>query len=253
MKTMLKPMLLIAATLAAAVCIVFWSALFWIKSNHGLQWVQSRVNTVIPGKIAIESHRLSLLQPGLDLYGVALHDPQGLALAGLAHLSVELDWRALWRREIRIKRLLLQGPWTDLAVDEAAGINLMNALVSPAREKETEAPTPEGTGFPFNIVCESIQLTDGRFTFTPSDDATHLEATGLALSAQGNLMARSASLELTVGSLRFSSPGIRPEPARIVLKAHLNGDQLSVPSLMSPPARPGCGYLVRRTVCTRHP
>ena len=68
MKTLLKPMLLIAATLAAAVCIVFWSALFWIKSNHGLQWVQSRVNTVIPGKIAIESHRLSLLQPGLDLY-----------------------------------------------------------------------------------------------------------------------------------------------------------------------------------------
>ena len=231
MKTMLKPMLLIAATLAAAVCIVFWSALFWIKSNHGLQWVQSRVNTVIPGKIAIESHRLSLLQPSLDLYGVALHDPQGLALAGLAHLSVELDWWALWRREIRIKRLLLQGPWTDLAVDEAAGINMMNALVSPAREKETEAPTPEGTGFPFNIVCESIQLTDGRFTFTPSDDAMRLEATGLALSAQGNLMARSGSLELAVGSLRFSSPGIRPEPAHIVFKANLNGDKLSVTAL----------------------
>ncbi len=231
MKTMLKPMLLIAATLAAAVCIVFWSALFWIKSNHGLQWVQSRVNTVIPGKIAIESHRLSLLQPGLDLYGVVLHDPQGLALVGLAHLSVELDWRALWRREIRIKRLLLQGPWTDLAVDEAAGINLMNALVSPAREKETEAPTPEGTGFPFNIVCESIQLTDGRFRFTPSDDTTHLEATGIVLSANGNLMARSGNLELVIGSLRFSSADIRPEPARIVLRAHLNGDQLSVPEL----------------------
>ena len=231
MKKMLKPMLLIAATLAAVVCIVFWSALFWIKSNHGLQWVQSRINTVIPGKITIESHRLSLLRPGLDLYGVALHDPQGLALAGLAHLSVELDWRAVWRREIRIKRLLLQGPWTDLAVDKTAGINLMNALVSPAQDKETEAPTPEGTGFPFNIVCESIQLTDGRFTFTPSDDTTHLEATGLALSAKGDLMARSASLELTVGSLRFSSTGINPEPARIVLKAHLNGDQLSVPEL----------------------
>ncbi len=231
MKKMLKPMLLIAATLAAVVCIVFLSALFWIKSNHGLQWVQSRINTVIPGKITIESHRLSLLRPGLDLYGVALQDPQGLALAGLAHLSVQLDWRALWRREIRIERILLQGPWTDLALDEAVGVNLMTALVEPAQAKETEAPPPERTEMPFNIVFESIQLSDGRFTFTPSDDAMRLEATGLALSAQGNLMARSGSLELAAGSLRFSSPGIRPEPARIVLKADLNGDKLSLTAL----------------------
>lgn len=231
MKKMLKPMLLIAATLAAVVGIVLSSALFWIKSNHGLQWVQSRINTVIPGKITIETHRLSLLRPSLDLYGVALQDPQGIALAGLAHLSVQLDWRPLWRREIRIERVLLQGPWTDLALDEAAGINLMTALASPAQAKETEAPPPDGTGLPFNIVCESIQLTDGRFTFTPSDDTTHLEAIGLALSAKGNLTARSGSLELAVGSLRFSSAGIRPEPARIALKAHLNGDRLSVPVL----------------------
>ncbi|WP_372684004.1 hypothetical protein, partial [Desulfosarcina sp.] len=159
MKTMLKPMLLTAATLAAAVCIVFCFTLFWVKSNHGLQWVQSRINAEIPGRITIETHRLSLLGPGLDLYGIALHDPKGLTLAGLSHLSVELDWRALWRREIRINRVLLQDPWTDLAVDEAAGINLIAALVPPAREKETEAPTPDGPGLPFNIVCESIQLT----------------------------------------------------------------------------------------------
>ncbi|MEE4112581.1 MAG: hypothetical protein V2I40_07170, partial [Desulfobacteraceae bacterium] len=231
MKKMLKPMLLIAATLAAAVCIVFWSALFWIKSNHGLQWVQSRINTAIPGEITIESHRLSLLKPGLDLYGVTLRDPQGLALAGFTHLSVQLDWQALWRREIRIERILLQGPWTDLALHEAVGVNLMTALVAPAQEKKTDAPTPGHTEFPFNIVLESIQLTDGRFTFTPSDDAMRLEATGLALSAQGNLMARSGSLELAVGSLRFSSPVIRPEPARVVLKAHLKGDTLSVTAL----------------------
>ena len=231
MKSMLKPMLLIAATLAAAVGIVFCSALFWIKSNHGLQWVQSRINTEIPGKITIETHRLSLLGPNLDLYGVALHDPQGLALAGFTHLSVELDWRALWQREIRIKRVLLQGPWTDLALDEAAGINLMTALVPPAREKETEASTPEDRGLPFNVVCESIRLIDGRITFTPSDDTTHLEATGLALSAKGDLMARSGSLELAVDRLRFNSAGIRPEPARIILKAHLDGDKLNVPLL----------------------
>ena len=231
MKPMIKPMLLTIAALVATVGIVLCSVLFWISSDHGLEWVQSRINTAIPGSITVERHRLSLRKPSLDLYGVVLQDPQGLALAGFAHLSVQLDWRALWRREIRIERILLQGPWTDLALDETAGVNLMTALVEPAQEKAAEAPTPERTELPFNIVCESIQITDGRFSFTPSNDAMRLEATGLELSAQGNLMARSGSLELAADSLRISSPGIRPEPARIVLKAKLNGDKLSVTAL----------------------
>jgi translocation and assembly module TamB len=231
MKTMRKPILLIAVTLAAAVCIVLLSTLFWIKSNHGLQWVQSRINTTIPGKITIEAHRLSLLGPSLDLYGVSLHDPQGLALAGFTHLSVGLDWWALWRREIRLESILLQDPWTDLAVDEAAGLNLMTALMPPAEQKKPVTTTPDSDGLPFNIVCESIQLTDGRFTFTPSDDTIRLEATGITLGADGNLMARSGNLELVVDSVRFSSDATRPQPARITLKARLDGDELRISAL----------------------
>ncbi|MBC2742643.1 MAG: translocation/assembly module TamB domain-containing protein [Desulfosarcina sp.] len=228
MKTMMKPMLLMAAALVVVVFIVFCTILFWIKSNHGLQWVQSRVNTAIPGTITIERHRLSLLRPSLGLYGVVLHDPQGLALAGFTHLAVRLDWWALWRRELRLEHILLQAPWADLTVHEAPGLNLMTALVPLAREKEADAPPPDDAGLPFNIVFKSIQLTDGRFTFTPLDDTTRLETTGITLSADGNLMARSGSLDLDLASVRFSTPGIHPEPARIALKARLNGDKLNV-------------------------
>ncbi|MCB2146726.1 MAG: translocation/assembly module TamB domain-containing protein [Deltaproteobacteria bacterium] len=231
MKPMLKSTLLVAATLVAAVGIVFCGALFWIKSNQGLQWVQSRINTAIPGQVTAEKLGLSLVRPGLDLYGVVLHDSRGLSLAGFTHLSVGLDWKSLWKREIRLNRLLLQGPWADLAMDAATGLNLMTALMPVARQKEADAPATDSTGLPFNIVFESVRLTDGRFTFTPSDATMRLEATGLALFAAGNLMARSGNLELAVDSFRFNSAGIRPEPARIVLKAHLDGDKLSVSTL----------------------
>ncbi|MGD8701780.1 MAG: AsmA family protein, partial [Desulfosarcina sp.] len=231
MKKMLKPMLLIAATLAAAVCIVFWSALFWIRSNHGLDWVQSRINASIPGKISIETHRLSLLGPGLDLYGVALQDPQGLALAGFAHLSVNLDGWALWRRQIRLESILLRGPWAKLEIDAATGVNLITALIAPAEQKKPQTTTSESTGLPFDIVFESIQLTDGRFTYTPSDNTTRLEATGITLAAAGDLMDRSGSLVLELASVRFSGTSIRPEPVRIALKARLDGDELRVSTL----------------------
>ena len=231
MNPMLKSTLLIAATLVAAVCMVFCGILFWVKSSHGLQWVQSRVNTAIPGQITAEKLGLSLVHPRLDLYGVVLYDSRGLSLAGFSHLSVGLDWGSLWRREIRLNRIRLQGPWAELAMDEATGLNLITALMPVAHEKETDAPAADSTGLPFNIIFESVQLTDGRFSFIPSDDTMRLEATGLTLSAEGNLMARSGNLELAVDSFRFNSAGIRPEPARIVLKAHLDGDKLIVSTL----------------------
>lgn len=228
MKTMMKPMLLSAAALAAALSIVFCGALFWIKSTVGLQWVQARINTAIPGVITIERHRLSLLDPSLDLYGVILHDPEGHLLAGFTHFSVRLDGWALWRRELRLKAILIDGPWADLALRETSGLNLMTALVPPAQKKEAEAPTPDGTGLPFNIVFESIQLTNGRVTFRPPDDTLHLQTTGITLSAAGDLMARSGRLDLALASVRFNSTGIHPEAASLILKASLDGDKLNL-------------------------
>ncbi len=231
MKTMRKTMLLIAATLVAAVCIVCLSGLFWIKSGHGRRWVQSRINTVIPGEISIETHRLSLFGPGLELDGVVLHDPQGLALAGFGHLAVEFGAWALWRREIRVSSIRLQDPWVNLHVDQATGVNLVTALIPPAEQAQPETTTSERAGLPFNIVFESIQLTDGRFAFGPADNTTHLKATGISLAADGNFMSRTANLELTADSVRFSSTGVQPQPARITLKAHLRNDALRVTGL----------------------
>lgn len=231
MKTIRKPMLLMAAALVAVVVVVFCSALVWIKSSQGLHWLQARINRSIPGKITVEKHRLSLVRPRLDLYRVVLHDSAGVALAGFDHLSMELDGWSLWRREIRLEHILLQAPWADLTVDETAGVNLIAALVPPAPAKETEAPAPDSAGLPFNVIFESTQLNDGRFTFRSSDPAMHLEVNRLTLSADGNLMARSGNLELAADSVRFSSADIHPVPARIVLKAHLNGDKLNLPAL----------------------
>jgi autotransporter translocation and assembly factor TamB len=231
MKPTLKPVLRIVAALLAVVFMMVCGMLFWLQSRPGRQWVQARINTAIPGKITIETYRLSLLKPGLDLYGVVLHDPRGHALAGFDRLSVVLDGLALWDREIRLKTVWLGSPWVELASHESNGLNLMAALAPPARKKEPQAPTPERAGLPVNIVFESIQLVDGRFGFRTSDDTTRVEATGITLRADGDLMDRSGNLALTIAEVRFNGAGIHPQPARIGLKARLDGDKLSVPAL----------------------
>lgn len=226
MKNIYKLLLLVVTGLLVVVGIVLFSGLFWIQSNHGLQWVQSRINAEIPGKITIESLHLSLLQPNLNLNGVVVKDPLGMVLAGFGHFSVGLDWQGLLQREIRLNHILLRDPWVDLVVDKDAGVNLVTALVPPAEEKKTEPAKTDSGELPFTVVVDSIQLINGRFTFLPADDAMHLEATGLNIFGDGDFKAQSAHLELNCMSVRFKTGDIHPESASINVKARLNGDTL---------------------------
>jgi translocation and assembly module TamB len=74
-------------------------------------------------------------------------------------------------------------------------------------------------------------VTDGRVSVRPSDDTLRLETAGINLSAAGNLLDQSAILDLEIARVLFTSAGVHPQPARIVLKARLEGDTLALPAI----------------------
>ena len=230
MRARIRPILCIAAVLLTVAGILVCASLIWIQSNWALEWVQSRINPLIPGTLTIEGHRLSPLKAALEIHGVELLDPHGAALAGFARFYAQLDWRALLKREIRLSAVQLDRPWADLRVDESGGLNLLTAVVPPGREAQTGAVSEKDSP-PFNVVLESFHLNEGRFTLTPADPATRLEINGIALAADGDLQTRRGSLHLTLAEIHFSSANIRPQPTRIVLEAHLDGDHLHLPQL----------------------
>ena len=228
MKKIYKYILSSVAILVVVAGLVLGGGFFWIQSNHGLQWLQSQINTRIPGQITVADFNLSLLHPGLSVNGVVLKDPQGHKLAGFSRFSVGLDWQGLWQRELRVNHLVLREPWADVVANKEATINLMTALVPSDQETTPEPPQPGSVALPFNIVFNSIQLTNGRFTFSPADDTMHLAATGLNVSGAGNFKNQSGNLEVSLKDVLFSSGDMHPLPAEIVLKAQLAGGKLSV-------------------------
>jgi len=228
MKTLRKYLIYAVAAIVATVCIVFAGALIWINTNHALSLMQTRINALIPGEIAVERHELSLLTPGIELHGVSVLDPQGTVLAGAEQLSVALSWRPIFHKEIRIARVLLSQPWADLAVHESEGLNLIRVFVPASGPKENDAPKSHGSGFPFNIVCKNARIIDGRLSYVTPDTGLRLHAFGIAASAEGDLARQHATLDLQAGGLRFSGAGIQIEPAHIDLKSRLDGDRLAV-------------------------
>ena len=220
-----------AIILIAIIFIGFFGILTWVKSTHGLQWVQSRINTTIPGRIHFKSHRLSLFFPQLDLYEAVLYDSRNKPLAGFSRFHVRINVLALLKKELRIENISLESPWTDLAIQENGELNLMAALSSSHKKQEEGNLPHDGFLPPFNLVFSSISLTDGRATFKQGNENQHLEALGITLSSNGNLMAQSGKLDLEIPHIQFISSGIHPEPVNIKLRANLEDGHLSIPTL----------------------
>jgi autotransporter translocation and assembly factor TamB len=231
MRSLLKPILLTVAALAAVLVILLCAGLIWVNSGQALALLQARINAAIPGSISVARHRLALLTPALDLYDVAIRDPEGRALAGFDRFSVALGWPDLLQGEIRIRDLLLAAPWADLEVRAPHGLNLAAALTPDPQPVLDEPRRSQSAGLPFNIVAEKIRLTDGRLAFVSSDARIELETAGIDITAAGNAAAQSASLEMTADDVRFVAAGIRPLPARIRLQARLDGSRLEIPAL----------------------
>ena len=231
MPTATKTILLAAAALAAVMLIVFGGIHIWINSDGGRAWIETQVNRRIPGSIQIRDLRLSLLTPSVELVDASLHDTDNVALAGVNSLLVELDWWPLWRGEVRVTRLILQEPWADLVIDEASGLNLMAAIVTPGRQVETSPSDARSAEFDVNVVAEAIRLIDGRLSFIPADAASRITVNGITIIADGNLTARTASLDLRAADLQLTAPAIQPISARIALQARLTGNQLNVKTL----------------------
>lgn len=228
MKKFFKYILIAVATLMVVAGVVLCSGFFWLQSDRGLQWLQSRINTQIPGELTIAGFKLSLLQPELRLEGVVLKDSEGLGQGGFSRFSVGLSWQGLLAREVRVKHIQLQDPWADISLASDGTVNLVAALVPPGPEKAPEPAEAESAGLPFNIVVDSVQLTNGRFTFVRADDAIHLETSGLNIVGNGNFKSKSGKLEISVDDVRLRSGDIHPLPAAILLKAQLNGEKLTI-------------------------
>ncbi|WP_419660590.1 conserved uncharacterized protein, DUF490 [Desulfosarcina variabilis str. Montpellier] len=230
MKSKHPPMLILAAIVVAGLTIVCCGMLIWIQSSPGITWLQSRINAAIPGSVAIDGCRLSILRPRLELNGVILYDLSGTPVAGFDNLLVTLRWLPLLQREIHLEDVRLKTPWADLLLDKTSGLNLVSAVVAPGKEEPDSSPPTDLDDLPVNFVCRSFQLIGGRLSFKLPDDNMQAHADGITLSANGDLKAKQAGLDLDVSRARYQDKTIQPPGAQITLKARLNGDKLHLPT-----------------------
>lgn len=106
------------------------------------------------------TYRIQPLQPGIDPLGSApgrREEPQ-LAFRRL-YANLQLD--SLWKRQLHLADVELEGPHTELLFDEKGQLNLASLFRIPP----SESPEPEQPSDPFPLRIDRIQLAEGSLHF----------------------------------------------------------------------------------------
>jgi hypothetical protein len=137
-------------------------------------WVQPRLAAVVNRDVEIGEARVRLVPFEVQLRGVEVSDPTGMAptLARVGSLGLRIEMIPLLRREVRVGRVTLESPELDLRVGSDGTSNFGDLSPEP-RE------TPVDGDAPFSLELRNLRIEGGRFRYASQVDSTTVEVTDL--------------------------------------------------------------------------
>ena len=205
MTSVLKKLFVGIGVLVCLLVLLLVTAVFLLKTKTVQNLAMDSVNGMIPGEIFFEEFRFSLIKGELEFRDVRLQGPEHEPLASLDRLFVDLSWTALLGSELKASSIELDKPWVRMQIDGKGAFNLVRAFTTgeAAPEEPDEEPEQGGGGFPFNIVAESLGISQGFVSFesVPMGLKTELEGIGLSGSADLEKMNGKLALKADKGKL----------------------------------------------------
>jgi len=119
---------------------------------------------------------------GMRLQDVSVADPTGLApmLASVESVEFQVDLIPLFRKQIRIRRLVINTPVANLRVAADGHTNFGDFSAEQSQGAPDEEP---GAAEAFSLVLRGIQITGGRLSLINEEDSTTANMGDLQLRA----------------------------------------------------------------------
>ncbi len=202
-----KALLITVLCTITGVIFIVTAALFYLQTKSARNLITSTVNQNIPGEIDFDRIGFSIFQGRFELKGVSLKDPEKQRIASFDRLFIDLAWRAVVHKEIRISAITLDGPEVKLIVNRNGELNLMQAFPKPKAKGPKKAPEKPAPGqFPFRIVLDSVQINEGSFKFDDFRKDVHAEVGSFNLASSFQYPDITGDLEFNVRSASFQNP-----------------------------------------------
>jgi AsmA protein len=145
--------------------------------------VEPRLETALARDVEVGRVEVGLFPLGVRLRDVSVADPTGLApvLAQVESVDFRVALLPLFRREVRVARLVLENPLADLRVDADGRSNFGDLSSQPATEPEGAGGEVATEGFALDL--KGIRVSGGTLRFQDLADSTVVGVENLRVRA----------------------------------------------------------------------
>jgi len=223
----MKRKIMIAIASVLGVFVIFGISLYgYLKSDHAKHMIIQKINTVIPGTVAAENIDFSMFDSNIQLLNVQLKDPKQTQCIKFNSLLVDINIRALFKRQIEVMTVLLKQPKVSISMGADGRINLLDALLPERKEKvEDKEKKRPGQDVPFNVIVKKIDILDG--TISLHNPEIQVEISGLNINLTDvNLMAQdlSFSTQFSKSSIKINDKDIRIDNLQLASRIKSGSD-----------------------------
>ncbi len=147
--------------------------------------LEPRLEAAVGREVEIGAAEVGFFPLGMRLTDIVVSDPTGMApaLARVASVDFHVAFFPLLRKEIQLRRLLIQEPWAHLRIGPDGQSNFGD--LSPGSPEETaEAEAARGEeDLPFGLALDAIRVSGGQIRFTDIRDSTEASLENLEVRA----------------------------------------------------------------------
>lgn len=201
----MKRKILIATAVVLGMFVILGISLYvYLKSDHAKNMIIQKINTVIPGTLVAENIDFSMLDSNIQLTNVQLKDREQKICFKFKSLLVDVNIRALFKKELEVTIVSLKQPDVSIFMDADGRINLLDALIPESTEKvEEKEDTKSNKDLPFNVIVKKIEILDGTIYFQNPEVQVKVNALDINLT-DINLLAQELAL-----TMQFSKSSIK--------------------------------------------
>lgn len=181
----LRRILLAILVLGGAYAVLLFLLSRFLDPQELAARLEPRLEAAVAREVEIGAAEVGFFPLGMRLTDVSVADPTGLTptLAGVSSIEFQVALFPLLKKEIQVRRLLIQEPRAHLRIGADGQNNFGNLSAgSPGEAVEAEATGAE-TDLPFGLALDAIRISDGRIRFTDARDSTDAAVEDLGVRA----------------------------------------------------------------------
>jgi len=147
--------------------------------------LEPRLEAAVGREVDIGSAQVSFFPLGMRLTNLVVVDPTGLApaLARVSAVEFQVALIPLLRKEVRVRKLLVETPEVFLHVGLDGGTNFGDFSTSAGEPSEGGSTQQAPPSLPFELALESVHVTGGWLRYSDAQEVAEATVQGIEVRA----------------------------------------------------------------------